>query len=107
VPDVTLDPSDEYLDPQRLMRAARARIDEALALLDEGDQLLGVLHALEKAHYRLETAQREIAADYLEERPASAWEDLAAAVQMDVRPARERFRPVRRWTVPRTRGGGS
>jgi hypothetical protein len=93
MPDVDLDPSDEYLDPLRLMRAARARIEEAIDLLTaDGVQPLGMLHALEKAHYRLETAQREIAADYLEERPASAWQDVADAVQMKPGQARARFR---------------
>jgi hypothetical protein len=89
-PDVPTRP-DDYLNPQRLMRAAVARIEEALHEYDQGGAGPDVLAALEKAHYRIETAQREIAGAFTDGNVPEAWTEVADAVQMDERAARRRF----------------
>jgi hypothetical protein len=83
--------SDDYRDPARLMRAAIARITEALADFDDSGAGPDVLAALEKAHYRIETAQREIADAYTDGAPADAWEQVGDATGTTGPEARARF----------------
>jgi hypothetical protein len=83
--------TDDYRDPVRLMRAAIARINEALADFDHSGAGPDVLAALEKAHYRVEIAQREIASAYTDGAPADAWDQVADAVGATPAEARRRF----------------
>jgi hypothetical protein len=92
---------DDYLDPGRNMRAAVARIQQALAALDEAASYPEVLEQLEKAHYRIERAQRELVADAIED--GTSWPDIAGPLGLNPGQARARFRESA-WLG---RGGGS
>ena len=86
--------STDFNDPARLMRAAVARINEALADFEETGAGPEALEALEKAHYRIENAQRSLADAYTDGL-ADGWVEVADAIGMTRDQARARF-PVTR-----------
>jgi hypothetical protein len=83
--------STDYLDPERLMRAAVGRVREALERYEAGGHAPDVLAALERAHYRIETAQREIANAHAATYGREAWDGIADAVGSTPAEARGRF----------------
>jgi DNA-directed RNA polymerase specialized sigma24 family protein len=86
---VTSTESTDFLDPARNIRAAVARAEQALGAFEEGATFPEVLEQLEKAHYRLERAQRAIV-DLATEQ-GLAWDELAGPLGMNAREARRRF----------------
>jgi transcriptional regulator GlxA family with amidase domain len=83
----------DFTDPARALPAAVARIRHALALdvhpRSPAADRLEALHQLEKAHYRIERAQRALAADLLAQQIPLV--EIADATQTTVRTARRRF----------------
>jgi DNA-directed RNA polymerase specialized sigma24 family protein len=87
----------DYLDPARNLKSATGRISFALDAIEdtEATTITGrpteveALEHLEKAHYRLERAQRALV-EQLRGRGTS-WDEIADAVQMEPRAARKRF----------------
>jgi transcriptional regulator GlxA family with amidase domain len=90
----------DFLDPNRNVRAAIARQRHALAMLEEQHQTLEALEQLEKAHYRIERAQRELAERL--QAAGHSWEEIAAPLGLSARETRRRFASA--WLG---RGGGS
>jgi hypothetical protein len=88
---VTTDSPEAFHDAKRLVRAAIARQRHALAQIEEHRADLDTLEQLEKAHYRIENAQSQLA-----ERLAAAghpWEEIAEPLGLTAREARRRFAP--------------
>jgi hypothetical protein len=85
-------PSDDFLDPERNIRAAIGRAQQALDAYQRGptDVLGDVIEQLEKAHFRLERAEREIIADALD--AGVTWRDVGAVLGTNAGQARARFR---------------
>jgi hypothetical protein len=92
--------STEFTDPARLVRAAIARLSVALDAIEDPDTetaagrpvAVEVLEHLEKAHYRVEIAQREIAKAHTATNDRDAWAQVADAVGQTPNEARARFR---------------
>jgi hypothetical protein len=86
--------SDDFTDPARLIRAAIRRLEQALHTIEDGSRYEpDAIAALERAHYRTEIAQRELATRYTETyRDPHAWARVADAVGSTPNEARARFR---------------
>jgi hypothetical protein len=92
----------DFHDPARVLPAAVARIESALALglHPRSPDRLEALEQLEKAHYRIERAQRAVIDDLRAQ--GTPWSDIAGPLGLTEREARRRFSSA--WLG---RGGGS
>jgi hypothetical protein len=87
----------EYMDPARNLRAATGRVSMALDAIEDPEATniagrpneLEALESIEKAHYRLERAQRSLVeAMRAREIP---WDQIAGPLGMTAAQARRRF----------------
>jgi hypothetical protein len=87
--------SDDFHDPARLIRAAIRRLEQALHTIEDGSRYEpDAIAALERAHYRTEIAQRELATRYTDtyRDDPDAWARVADATGCTPNQARARFR---------------